>query len=161
MLLTCLNPHIRIIHVYYCHQYRIKVGNLGSQPNNKKYGKKNEREPYQLNLYPIINHGDCRSQFQIWPLWSPYFYTPFSIVNTNRSINMSPLGWSCEVVWWSSNVFLHNFWNSPRNFVFWLMKTLTRAPNLLSTLSKNAHVPLHCYNMATTPTPTTWRNVQS
>jgi hypothetical protein len=134
---------------------------LGSQPNNKKYGKKNEKEACSLNLYPITNHGDYRSQSQIWPLWNPYFYKPFFIVSTICSINMFVLGWSREVMQWSINVFLHNFWNSPRNFIFWLMRTLTRTPNLLSTMSKNAHEPLHYYNMAITPTPTTWRNAQS
>jgi hypothetical protein len=48
--------------------HRIEVGNLGSWPNNKKYGEKNEREACQLNLYPIANHGSYKSQFQIWPL---------------------------------------------------------------------------------------------
>jgi hypothetical protein len=41
---------------------RIKVGNLGSQLNNKKYGEKDEREACQHNLYPITNHGNYKSQ---------------------------------------------------------------------------------------------------
>jgi hypothetical protein len=41
---------------------RIEAGNLGSRPNNKKYGEKYEKEAYQLNLYPIVSHGRCKSQ---------------------------------------------------------------------------------------------------
>jgi len=33
---------------------RIEVGNLGSQPNNKEYGEKDERKACRLNLYPIV-----------------------------------------------------------------------------------------------------------
>jgi hypothetical protein len=46
---------------------RIEASNLGSRPNNNKYGEKDESEACQLNLYPIANHGSYKSQFQIWP----------------------------------------------------------------------------------------------
>jgi hypothetical protein len=66
---------------------RIKVGNLGSQLKNKKYGEKYERQAYRLNLHPTTNHGSCKSQFRIWPLWRPYFHKPrftfFTIHLTN------------------------------------------------------------------------------
>jgi hypothetical protein len=45
--------------------YWIEAGNLSSWPNNKKYGEKDEREACQLNLYPIINHGNYKFQFQV------------------------------------------------------------------------------------------------
>jgi hypothetical protein len=46
--------------------YQIEIGNSNSQPNNKKYGEKNERKTSQLNLYPIANHdGSYKSKFQI------------------------------------------------------------------------------------------------
>jgi len=41
--------------------HHIKANKLGSWPNNKRYGEKDARETYQLNLYPITNHGSCRS----------------------------------------------------------------------------------------------------
>jgi len=41
------------------------------------------------------------------------------------------------------------------------MRTLVKAPNLLSTLSKNAYVAPHYYGPAMEPIPTTWRNAQS
>jgi len=138
---TCLNPHIKIIYVDYCHlSYRIETSNLGSRPNNDKYGEKDEKEAFQLNLYPITNHGSCKSQFRIWPLWRPYFPNPLFIVCTIRSTNPSTLGWSHEVVRWSINIFSHNSWNSPQNYVPWSVRISTRAPNLLNILSKNAYV---------------------
>jgi hypothetical protein len=45
--------------------YQIEAGNSNSQPNNKKYGEKNERKASQLNLYPIVNPGNYKSRFQI------------------------------------------------------------------------------------------------
>jgi hypothetical protein len=33
---------------------QIKASNSSSWPNNKKYGEKDERKAYQLNLYPIV-----------------------------------------------------------------------------------------------------------
>jgi hypothetical protein len=41
--------------------HRIEANNLGSQPNNKKYGEKDEREACRLNIYPIASHGSCKS----------------------------------------------------------------------------------------------------
>jgi hypothetical protein len=43
----------------------IEVGNLGSWPNNKKYGQKDKGEACQLNLHPIANHGSYMSQSQV------------------------------------------------------------------------------------------------
>jgi hypothetical protein len=121
---------------------RIEVGNLDSRLNNKKCGEKDEKEACQLNLYPITNHGNYKSQFRIWPLWRPYFHKPHFIVCTIHSTNMSTSRWFHDVVQWLINVFSHNSWNCPWNFVLWLMRTLARAPNLLSTLSKNAYATL-------------------
>jgi hypothetical protein len=42
--------------------HHIEVNNPNSLLNNKKHGEKNEREIYQQNVYPIVNHGSCRSQ---------------------------------------------------------------------------------------------------
>jgi hypothetical protein len=39
--------------------HHIEVSNLGSWPNNNKYGEKDEREACWLNLYPIASHGNC------------------------------------------------------------------------------------------------------
>ncbi len=44
---------------------RIKASNSGSWPSNNKYGEKDEREDFQLNLYPIASHANCKSQSQI------------------------------------------------------------------------------------------------
>jgi hypothetical protein len=41
----------------------MEAGNLGSQPNNKKYGEKDINDAYCLNLYPMANHGNYKSQF--------------------------------------------------------------------------------------------------
>jgi hypothetical protein len=82
-LLTCLNPHIKIIHLIIVIAYhQMKVGNSSPWPNNKKYGEKNERKACLLNLYPITKHGRYKSQSWIWPLWRPYFYKPCSIIFT-------------------------------------------------------------------------------
>jgi len=43
---------------------------------------------------------------------------------------------------WSINIFSHNSWNSPQNYVPWSMRISIRAPNLLSISSKNACVVL-------------------
>jgi hypothetical protein len=112
---------------------------LGSQLNNKKYYEKDEKEACWLNLYPIASHGSYKSQFCVWPLWRPYFCKSHFTVSTIRLVNPFALGWFHEVVRWSINVFSHNSWNSPYNFVPWLVRTLARTPNLLSTLSKNAY----------------------
>jgi hypothetical protein len=45
--------------------HRIEVGSSGSWPNNKKYGEKDERGACQQNLYPIVSHGNYKSQFQV------------------------------------------------------------------------------------------------
>jgi len=47
---------------------RIEASNLGSRLDNNKYGEKDESKAWQLNLYPIVNHGSSKSQFRIWPL---------------------------------------------------------------------------------------------
>jgi hypothetical protein len=56
MLITTITPH------------QIEVGNSGSQLNNRKYGEKDKREAYRLNLYPITSHDSCKSQFRVWLL---------------------------------------------------------------------------------------------
>ncbi len=74
--------------------------------------------------------------------------TSFFIICTICSTNPSASGstnpctsrWSYEVVQWSINTFSHNSWNSPQNYVPWSMRILTRAPNLLNIMSKNAYV---------------------
>ncbi len=73
-------------------------------------------------------------------LWRPYFCKPCVTIFTFHLVNLSTLIWSHEVVRWLMNVFSHNFWNSPWNFVPWSMTTLTRAPNLQNTMSKNPYV---------------------
>jgi hypothetical protein len=45
--------------------HQIEASNSSSQPNNKKYGEKNEKEACQFNLYPISSHGSYKSQSQI------------------------------------------------------------------------------------------------
>ncbi len=140
---------------------RIEANNWGSWPKNKKYGEKDEREVCQLNLYPIANHGNCKSQSWVWPLQKPYFCNLRFTVCTIRLINPFTSRWSSEVVQWSINVFSHNFCNSPRNFIPWLMKTSIGAPNLLSIYPKMHMLLFHCYNPTMEPIPTTWRNVQS
>jgi hypothetical protein len=45
----------------------MEVGNLRSQPNNKKYNEKYAKEACWLNLYPTANHGNYKSQSQVWP----------------------------------------------------------------------------------------------
>ncbi len=143
---------------------QIEAGNLGSWPNNKNYGEKDEREAYWLNLYPITNHGNYKPQYWVWPLWKPYFHKPrFTIytIYTIHSINLSASRWFWEVVWWSVNVFSHNFWNSPWNFVPWSVKTPVGALNLLIPNPKMHMLLLHYYNSAMELTPTTWKNVKS
>ncbi len=121
---------------------QIEVGNLGSQPNNKKYGEKDERKACRLNLYPIASHGSCKSQFRVWPLWRPSFCKPHFTICTICSNNPSVWRWSCEVVQWLINAFSHNSWNSPWNYIPWSMKTSAKTPNLLNILSKIAYATL-------------------
>jgi len=42
----------------------IKVKNLGSQTNSKKYGEKYPKQVCQQNLYPMFNHDNYKSQSQ-------------------------------------------------------------------------------------------------
>jgi hypothetical protein len=121
---------------------QINANNSNSWPNNKKYGEKDERKACWLNLYPIVNHGSCKSQSQIWPLWRPYFRKPRFTIFTIHLASPFTSGWFHEIMRWSINAFSHNFWNSPRNFVLWLVKILAGAPNLVNTLCKNAYVTL-------------------
>ncbi len=141
--------------------HQIEANNLGSQPNNKKQCEKDEREVCQLNLYPIVNYGSYKSQSWVWHFWKPYFCNPCFTVCTIRLANSFASGWSCEVMQWSINVFSHNFWNSPRNFIPWLVRTSVGAPNLLSTYPKMHMLFLNCYNPAMESMPTTCINVQS
>jgi hypothetical protein len=62
--------------------------------------------------------------------------------NIIRLANLSTSWWSHEIVRWSINVFSHNFWNSPHNFVPWSMTTSVGALSLLNSMSKNAYASL-------------------
>ncbi len=42
----------------------MEANSLGSWPNSKKYGGKNANEACQLNLYPMANHGNCKSNIE-------------------------------------------------------------------------------------------------
>jgi len=117
----------------------MEVGSLGWWQNNKKYGENDERETCQLNLYPMANHGNCKSQSLVWPLWRPYLHNPHFTIYTIHSANSFALGWSCEVVQWSISTFSHNFWKFSRNSIVWSMKTSVGTPNLFNILSKNAY----------------------
>ncbi len=146
--ITCLNKvacysHVwthtegssKLIIVITSHQ--MDVSNFGSWPNSRKYSEKDANE---MNLYPMANHGNCKSQFQVWPFWSPYFRNPHFTVCTIHLANPFALRWYREVVWWCINVFSHKSWKSLRNFIPWSMRTSVGTPNLLNILSKNAHV---------------------
>jgi hypothetical protein len=50
----------------------------------KKNGKNDANETYQLNLYPMVNHGNCRSQSLVWPFWKPYLRNPCFTICTIR-----------------------------------------------------------------------------
>ncbi len=69
--------------------HRIEVGNSILWPNNKKYGEKDEKKTCWLNLYPIVNHGSYKSQFQIWPLWRYFCKPSFTIctIHINPSVS--------------------------------------------------------------------------
>jgi len=132
---------------------------LGSWPNNKINGKKDVREAWWLNLYPTTNHGSFRSQFWTPPFRSPYLQKPCLVTCTIRSTNPSTSRWCCEVMQWLINYDSYNSWNSPWNFIPWLVKTSTGAPNLLNTLLKNAYdAPSH---LVMPPILTNWKNVWS
>ncbi len=118
----------------------MEVSSLGSRPNNKKYCEKNANEVYQLNLYPMANHGNFESQFQMWPFWRPYFYNPHFTIYTIHLVNLSTSKWSHEVVWWSINAFPHKSYKSPWNSIPWLVKTLVGTSSLLNIMSINAYV---------------------
>ncbi len=45
----------------------IEVGSSGSQPNSKIYGEKDVRKTCQLHQYPMINHGNYKFQYLVWP----------------------------------------------------------------------------------------------
>jgi hypothetical protein len=111
-----------------------------SRQNNKKYSEKNAIEAYWLNLYPMANHGNYKSQSQVWPFWRPYFHNPCFTVCTIPSTNPSTSRWYHEIVRWSINGFSHKSLKSLQNSRPWSMKTLARTPNLLNILSKNAYV---------------------
>ncbi len=53
----------------------------------KNMVKMMQRETCQLNLYPVTNHGNCRSQSLVWPLWKPYLHNPHFTVYTIHSAN--------------------------------------------------------------------------
>jgi len=45
----------------------MEAGSLRSRPNNKKYNEKDVNEAHRLNLYPMANHGNYKSQSRVWP----------------------------------------------------------------------------------------------
>jgi hypothetical protein len=105
-----------------CH---IEARSLNSWLNNKNYGGKDAKEACQLNLYPIVNHSNCKSQFQVWFFWSPYFHKPHFTICTILLVSPFASKWFHEVVWWSISDFSHNLWNSHGisyfgRRVFWL-----------------------------------------
>jgi hypothetical protein len=124
--------------------------NLGSWPNKKINGKKYVKEACWLNLYPTTNHGSCRFQFWAWPFWSPYLWKLCLVTCTICSTNLFTSRWSHEIMWWLISDDSYNSWNSPWNFVPWLMKTSTGAPNLLSTLPKNYNQLKKCLKITKT-----------
>ncbi len=110
-----------------------------------------------MNLYPATNHGSCRFQFWTWLFWSPYFRKLCLVTCTICSNNLSISRWSHEIMWRLISDDSYNFWNFPWNSVPWWVKTSTRAPNLLSTLPKNAYdAPSH---LVMAPILTNWKNV--
>jgi hypothetical protein len=69
-----------------------------------------------------------------------YLCEPRFIVYTICLVNFFASRWFHKVVQWSIDVFSHDYWNSPWNFVPWLVNTSTRVSNYVNTLSKNADV---------------------
>jgi hypothetical protein len=116
--LTCLKSHIWVIQIDdHHHISSIKVGNLGSWPNNIKYGEKDARKVCWFNLYPMVNYGNCKSQHLVWPFWTPYFCKLCLTIYIICITNLFSSRWSCDTMQWSINVFSHKFWKSPYNFV--------------------------------------------
>jgi hypothetical protein len=91
---------------------QIEVRSWSSWLNNKNYGGKDAKEACHLNLYPIVNHGSCKSQFWIWFFWNPYFHKPHFTIYTILSASMFASRWFHQAMRWSINVFSHNLWNS-------------------------------------------------
>ncbi len=52
--------------------HRSKAGSLGSQLTRRKYNEKDANEACQLNLYPMANHGNCKSQSRMWSSYTSY-----------------------------------------------------------------------------------------
>jgi hypothetical protein len=117
-LLTCLNSHIKIIHVETTITFHwIEAGNSSSWPNNEKHGEKHEREDYQLNLYPITSNGSCKSQSWIRFLWRSYFRKPCFIIYTIHSTNLlasNGLMKSCD----DQSMFFHTTLKIPREILY-------------------------------------------
>jgi hypothetical protein len=140
LLFTCLihiEGSLRTITIITSCQ--MEVGSLRSQHNNKKYGERNVNEACRINLYPMANHGNYKSQSWVWHFLRPYFRNSWFIVYTICLANPSALGWSREIIQWSINAFSHKSWKSPWNYIPWLVKTLVGTLNLLSILSINAY----------------------
>jgi hypothetical protein len=105
MLITTITSH------------QVEAGNSNSCPKNEKYGEKYEKEAYKLNLYPITNHGRCKSQSRIRLLWRSYFHKPHFIICTIRSINLlasSGFMKSCD----DQSMFFHTTFKIPREILY-------------------------------------------
>jgi hypothetical protein len=66
----------------------IAIDSSNLQPNNWRYGEEDARKIYCLNLYPIMNHGSCNSQYLIWPFWNPYFQKAYFTIYTIHLVNL-------------------------------------------------------------------------
>ncbi len=148
----------------------MEVDSLKSQLNNRKYSEKDVNEACQLNLYPMANHHNYKSQSWMWPFWRPYFRNLHFTIYTIHSANPLASRWSHELIRWSMNAFSHKSLKFPWNFVRWLMRISIRTPNLLNNLSKNVGQNAlwtlikqlrHCCELAMAPIPTIWKIVRS
>ncbi len=130
-MFTQLKPHIGIIQFDYCnHISSNEAGSSNSWPKSKKYGENDARKTCWLRHMPYATMIITNFNFLTWPFLSPYFYKPHFTTCTIHLANPSTLlRWFCEVLWWSINVFSHNFWNSPHNFLLWFMNISTKMLN--------------------------------
>jgi hypothetical protein len=118
----------------------------GHDQTIKKFGENYAKEAYQLNLYPMANHGNYMSQYLIHPFWRPYLHNLYFTICIILSTNLSTLEWSCKIICWFINAFSHNF--CPQNSMLWLMKTLIETQTYWTFYLK-MHVQLsHYCNLA-------------
>jgi len=139
---------------------QIKAGNLGSRPNYTKYSEKDERKTCYNSCnnrasYKI--HGSYESHSQVWPLWRSYFCKLGFTIYTIHLTNPFASRWfikSCD-----DQVFSHTTLGIPHRILclgqwnLWLEHQTYQIP-----CPKMHMLPFHWYNLATEPTPTTWKN---